>query len=997
MHIYNNKHKHVFHIVPAILVAFIFIFNYFHTFANYYYVGQFGSEGTGNGQFSYPRHIAKDSVGNFYVVDRSNNRVQKFNSNGIYISQFGTIGSGDGQMYGPDGIAVDSLDNVYIADTLNYRIQKFDSNGNYISQFGTYGTSSGKFKSPVDLTIDASGNIYVLDSQLSTIQKFDSSGGYVSQFGSKGSGDGQFNFPFGIKFNGDKIFVADTGNNRIQVFDTNGAYVTQFGTYGEAPGGFLNPVDFAFSSVDNSIYIVDSGLSRVQKFDSSYNFLYAFSGPGPYDGRLSAPVGIVLGANDDIYVVDQNMHRVQIFSSSPQVPGAPQELTFTSGNATATVSFVEPMSDNGSTILYYTITSVPGGITATTTATSSNLITGLTNGVSYNFYVSATNAIGTGPSALGLASTTPRDPVLFGYKFDSYFGSTTLQMYEVSPDGVLASPSRTSTDNLGNVYILDPNNQRIQKFDSNGNFLLKFGVYGSGDGEFSTPSDLSTAINGFVYVVDSNNHRVEKFDSDGNYLSQFGTNGSGDGEFAGPSSIFIDKASSTIYIADTYNGRVQKFDLNGNYISQFGTNGSGDGEFNQPKSITRIDNNIYVVDAGNHRVQIFDMAGNYISQFGTYGSGNGEFASPEDIELSPNGDIYVTDQNRVQRLHKNGEYVTEYQVRGNNFGAFGDMSGIYIDNNTNFMFLADKQNNIVQKFTPFEVSTSTPSEPRNVVAVASDASAVVKFDAPTSDGGAAITEYVITSTPGSIIATTSVAASTTINGLTNDTSYTFVVNAINSVGRGATSTPSNSVTPTAPTTPTSLGVCPAKGKFIMRDVCLCPNGKSPTEYDIQERRHSYNQEGRGYYCELEGGFIPISFLPAPPDNNQDNPVPVGIQEILVYESWPPQNEDLLKNNPKLKGILIQNSLFIKNYKFKKNLSFGDTHNDVKSLQMFLNIRGYILARSGAGSIGNETKYFGNATKQALIKFQKANKIYPANGNFGPVTREFVNKILEVRN
>jgi hypothetical protein len=342
----------------------------------------------------------------------------------------------------------------------------------------------------------------------------------------------------------------------------------------------------------------------------------------------------------------------------------------------------------------------------------------------------------------------------------------------------------------------------------------------------------------------------------------------------------------------------------------------------------------------------------------------------------------------------NGVYVTEYQVRGNNFGGFGDMSGVYIDQQTNFMFLADPQNNIIQKFTPFEVSTSSPTvatEPRNVVAMAGNETATVKFDTPTSNGGAAITEYIITSTPGNITATTSVAASTTITGLTNDTSYTFVVNAINSVGRGATSTPSNSVTPSAPELPTSIGTCPAKGKFVMKDVCLCPNGSQPTatkDYDDQGRRY--------YYCELEGGFIPIFyFSPANPAGDTD--LPVDIQEILVYEAWPPQNQDLLKNNTKLKGILINNAIFIKNYKFKKNLYYRDTDSDVRALQMFLNIRGYVLARSGAGSIGNETKYFGNATKQALIKFQKANKIYPANGNFGPVTREFVNKILEIKN
>jgi hypothetical protein len=78
------------------------------------------------------------------------------------------------------------------------------------------------------------------------------------------------------------------------------------------------------------------------------------------------------------------------------------------------------------------------------------------------------------------------------------------------------------------------------------------------------------------------------------------------------------------------------------------------------------------------------------------------------------------------------------------------------------------------------------------------------------------------------------------------------------------------------------------------------------------------------------------------------------------------------------------------FTFKRDLKSGMTNVDVKALQKFLNANGFIIAKTGAGSPGKETTLFGSATRSALIKFQKANKITPAVGYFGAVTRRLVN-------
>jgi hypothetical protein len=79
------------------------------------------------------------------------------------------------------------------------------------------------------------------------------------------------------------------------------------------------------------------------------------------------------------------------------------------------------------------------------------------------------------------------------------------------------------------------------------------------------------------------------------------------------------------------------------------------------------------------------------------------------------------------------------------------------------------------------------------------------------------------------------------------------------------------------------------------------------------------------------------------------------------------------------------------YNFNRDLKTGVIGDDVQELQRYLNNNGYIVSKTGPGSAGQETKKFGRATREALIKFQKANNISPAVGYFGVLTRNIINK------
>jgi len=318
----------------------------------------FGSFGSDDGEFSFPVDIALDNLGNIYVVDNANNRIQKFNPEFGFQSNFGDMGSDDGQFLGPNSIALDISKNIYVSDFNNKRVQKFDSNGNFqgwmgaciggsncdvVNQksngfscstatcTGSEGTDDGQFRRPTGLDFDRFGNFYVVDTFIHNVQKFDSSGNFLSKFGtfceiSGGDGcidpdgggplelgDGQFRNPGSIAIdNSDNIYVVDVGNNRIQKFNLAGVFQSKFGSQGSGDGQFSAPRGIAIDSVGN-IYVADQNNHRIQKFDSDGNFLSMFGSKGSEDGQFNRPSGIILDGLNNIYVTDQSNNRVHKF------------------------------------------------------------------------------------------------------------------------------------------------------------------------------------------------------------------------------------------------------------------------------------------------------------------------------------------------------------------------------------------------------------------------------------------------------------------------------------------------------------------------------------------------------------------------------------------------------------------------------------------------------------------------------------------------------------
>jgi DNA-binding beta-propeller fold protein YncE len=85
-----------------------------------------------------------------------------------------------------------------------------------------------------------------------------------------------------------------------------------------------------------------------------------------------------------------------------------------------------------------------------------------------------------------------------------------------------------------------------------------WGSEGTGDGEFDRTHGIAIDSADNVYLSDMGNFRVQKFDSNGNFITKWGSEGTGEGQFNIPEGIDID-SSGNVYVADTHNSRIQKF------------------------------------------------------------------------------------------------------------------------------------------------------------------------------------------------------------------------------------------------------------------------------------------------------------------------------------------------------------------------------------------------------------------------------------------------------
>ena len=414
------------------------------------------------------------------------------------------------------------------------------------------------------------------------------------------------------------------------------------------------------------------------------------------------------------------------------------------------------------------------------------------------------------------------------------------------------------------IYVADKENNRIIAFDDDGDYDFDFGTFCNmasdqgcndnaqganvdGDGQFNEPTFVTVDAFGDIFVADSLNDRVQRFDDDGDFEIKFGSSDSGDPDYLGsPAGIAIQESTRNTYVSSEITDSILVFDQSGGFEFSFGSAGGDEGEFRNPSHML-IDNSedfLYVADTDNDRIQIFELVDSntcpagtseivdgvcFVKEFGTGGNDEGEFNSPTGLAFDHANDLlYVADtkNDRIQIFElvdgttcpQDTEeivdgvcFVDESGSLGTGNGNFNSPTGLALDTSNDLLYVADADNDRIQVFDTSSSSQEKPGKPTQVnAAAASPTSIILTWNAPVLDEGVpAVTGYKIEFKEGSENFATLVSDTQNPNtsylheGLDTDETYTYRVYAINSVGESSVSSQS-SAEPGITTVPAGL-------------------------------------------------------------------------------------------------------------------------------------------------------------------------------------------------
>jgi gliding motility-associated-like protein len=674
-----------------------------------------GGNGSGSAanQFDFSTGMFIDAAGNIYIADAHNNRIQKWQTgatSAITVAGGNGAGAGANQLNIPTDVFVDEAGDIYITDLANQRIQKWAPgavSGITVAGGNGFGTAGNQLGLPNSLSVDKAGNVYVCDGYNDRVQKWSpgaTSGITVAGGNGRGTAANQLYNPsyIFVANNGD-IYVSDEQNARIQKWvqvSIDSTYSTTItGSYTAVVtnnNGCAVTTNAVVISAGQApfIAITASSITTTSCEMVSFNAVAVNGGGSPfYQWQIN---GANMGTNSTSFSYNswQNSDVVKCILTSSSACGIPSTAISNAIALTVTGTSTVTIKSKGGGCLGDTLyISGADSLTLINWYNGTGMVKSVgTADASAGITVAGGNGQGTGDNQLNNPMGIFVDALGNLFITDTYnnriqrwepgatTGSTVAGISSIfgssNPDR-LDHPRDVYVDTNGDIYISDPAvpNSRIQKWSvgaTTGVRVAGFNGPGTGPEQFNGPFGLWVDLNKNLYVVDQGNNRVQKWLPGATVgITVAGGNGPGDAanQFNGPTDLYLDMFGN-LYVVDLMNARVQKWSPGAaSGITVAGGNGPG----SAPNQIT---NPIGV--AVDHQGNVYATIG--ITVAGGNGSGDApnQLSYPTSVFVDPAGNIYVSDMgnNRIQKWIQANYIDTIYQpVSAGTFTAVVTNSG----------------------------------------------------------------------------------------------------------------------------------------------------------------------------------------------------------------------------------------------------------------------------------------------------------------------------------